>query len=138
MDGIVKRVAVAVLVLGVLGVAACGDEEPAPFVIEVPEWARVVPEQEVEPELRGLFARRAGRDTGQRRISQREGASRTSYAMERDSYVCVLRLVISTHRSTGVPGRSVSASLAAYLPPVEDGSPPSALGHSRTMHEADL
>jgi hypothetical protein len=38
MNGIVKRVAVAVLLLAMLGVAACGDE-PAPPVVEVPEWA---------------------------------------------------------------------------------------------------
>ena len=33
MDGIVNRVAVAVLLLALLGVAACGDDEPVPLAL---------------------------------------------------------------------------------------------------------
>lgn len=46
MDGM-KRVAVAVVLLALLGVAACGDDEPAPAV-GVPAWAKVAPEQIAE------------------------------------------------------------------------------------------
>lgn len=47
-DGrIVKRIAVADLLLGLLGVAACGGDESEPAV-EVPAWAKVAPEQIAE------------------------------------------------------------------------------------------
>lgn len=58
MDGIMKRIAVAVLLLVLLGVAACGDERPAPPAVEVRESTKASPTQEVEPGLRGTFARR--------------------------------------------------------------------------------
>ena len=48
MDGIVKRVAVAVVLLTLLGVAACGgEEEPAS-----PAWAKLAPEQIAEAKKR--------------------------------------------------------------------------------------
>jgi len=52
MDGIVKRVAVAVVLLALLGVAACGDDDhpvPAP-----PPWAKIAPEQIAEAKKHGV------------------------------------------------------------------------------------
>ncbi len=42
MGGVVNRVAVAVLLLALLGVAACGGDQPEPAVM-VPPWAKVAP-----------------------------------------------------------------------------------------------
>ena len=53
MDGIVKRVAVAVLLLALLGVASCGDDEPE-SAVEVPAWAKVAPEQIAEAKKYGV------------------------------------------------------------------------------------
>ncbi len=54
-----KRVAVAILLLALLGMAACGEEEPAPPAVEVPpaevpEWANVTPEQIAESKKHGV------------------------------------------------------------------------------------
>ena len=38
MGDIVKRIAVAVLLLALFGVAACGNDKAAPPAIEVPPW----------------------------------------------------------------------------------------------------
>ena len=54
MDSIVKRVPIAVLLLVVFGMAACGDDKPAPPAIEVPEWAKVAPEQIAEAKKHGV------------------------------------------------------------------------------------
>jgi formylglycine-generating enzyme required for sulfatase activity len=53
MDGIVKRIAIAVLLLALLGVAACGGEEQEPAAI-VPSWAKVAPEQIAEAKKHGV------------------------------------------------------------------------------------
>ena len=54
MGCIVKRVATVVLLLVVVGLAACGDDEPAQPVVEVPPWAKVAPEQVAEAMKHGV------------------------------------------------------------------------------------
>ena len=48
------RVAVAVVLLALLAAAGCGDDEPAPPMVEVPEWAKVAPEQIAEAKKHGV------------------------------------------------------------------------------------
>jgi len=53
----VKRVALAVLLLALLGVAACGNDKPEPAAtpaVEVPAWAKVAPEQIAEARKHGV------------------------------------------------------------------------------------
>jgi len=49
----VKRVALAVLLLALLGMAACGDDQPE-SAVEVPAWAKVAPEQIAEARNHGV------------------------------------------------------------------------------------
>ncbi len=67
-NGGVKRVAIAVVLLVVLGVASCGDDAPAPPpierepagaeptkpAVEVPEWAKVAPKQIAQARMHGV------------------------------------------------------------------------------------
>ncbi len=52
--GSVKRVAIAVLLVVLLCVAACGNDEPEP-ALAVPSWAKVAPEQLAEAKIRSNF-----------------------------------------------------------------------------------
>ncbi len=51
--GGMKRVAVAVVLLALIGAAACGGDEPEPG-IDVPPWAKVAPEQIAEAKKHGV------------------------------------------------------------------------------------
>jgi sulfatase modifying factor 1 len=54
MDGM-KRLAVTVLLLALLGVAACGDDDATTLkTAEIPSWAKVAPEQIAEAKKHGV------------------------------------------------------------------------------------
>ena len=52
MDGM-KRVAVAIILLPLLSMAACGSDQPKPAAV-LPPWARVAPEQLAEAKKHGV------------------------------------------------------------------------------------
>jgi len=49
----VKRVALVILLLAMLGMAACGDDQPE-SAVEVPAWAKVAPEQIADAKEHGV------------------------------------------------------------------------------------